>query len=137
MKYIVTISRILLGLILVVFGLNGFLRFVPTPQYPGVAGHFLGVIFKSHFYIVVFLAQILGGLFLLANRYVRLGPLLLGPGAKSCCPFFRSLPKVKIRVTIPVASSFHASSWVVICAAKYLSLQFPTILIKQRSAASV
>jgi len=68
-----------LGLIFTVFGLNGFLHFIPTPQYPGIAGQFLGAIFSSHFYIVVFLTQVVGGLLLLANRYVPLALLLLGP----------------------------------------------------------
>ena len=77
MKYI--ISRILLGLIFVVFGLNGFLHFIPTHQFQGVAGQFIGAIFTSHFYTVVFLTQIVSGLLLLANRYVPLGLLLLGP----------------------------------------------------------
>ncbi len=36
-------------------------------------------------------------------------------------------------VTIQSVIRFHAVSWVVICAAKYLNLQFPTILINQRS----
>lgn len=79
MKQIVTISRILLGLIFVVFGLNGFLHFIPTHQYPGVAGQFVGAIVKSHFYTVVFATQIVGGVLLLANRYVPLGVLFLGP----------------------------------------------------------
>jgi putative oxidoreductase len=79
MKYIVTISRILLGLIFVVFGVNGFLHFIPSPQFPGVAGPFIGAIFHSHFYVVVFLTQVVGGLLLLADRYVPLGLLFLGP----------------------------------------------------------
>jgi putative oxidoreductase len=78
-KYIVAISRILLGLIFVVFGLNGFLHFIPGAQLSGVARQFIGAIFASHFYIIVFLTQIVGGLLLLANRYVPLGLLLLGP----------------------------------------------------------
>ena len=49
MKSIVTISRILLGLIFVVFGLNGFLHFIPTHQFRGVAGQFIGAILTSHF----------------------------------------------------------------------------------------
>jgi len=49
MKHIVTISRILLGLIFVVFGLNGFLHFIPTHQFRGVAGQFIGAILTSHF----------------------------------------------------------------------------------------
>lgn len=79
MRYIFAVLRILLGLIFVIFGLNGFLHFIPNPQYPGAAGQFIGAIFTSNFYIVVFLTQVVGGLLLLANRYVPLGLLLLGP----------------------------------------------------------
>jgi len=79
MKYIITISRILLGLIFVVFGLNGVLHFIPTPPPPGVAGQFTGAVFSSHFSAIVFGTQIVGGLLMLANRYVPLGLLLLGP----------------------------------------------------------
>ena len=79
MEKVTTVARILLGLLFLVLGLNGFLHFIPAPPPPGVAGQFLGAIFASHFYVVVFLTQILGGLLLLANRYVPLGLLLLGP----------------------------------------------------------
>jgi hypothetical protein len=34
---------------------------------------------------------------------------------------------------MPSIASIHESSWVVICAAKYLNLQFPTNLINPRS----
>jgi hypothetical protein len=81
------------------FGLNGFLHFIPAPQYPGIAGQFIGAIFTSHFYIVVFLTQIVGGSPFLANRYVPLALLLLGPAIVNILNFHLSmLPK-----TIPLA----------------------------------
>lgn len=79
MKHIIGFSRILLGLIFVVFGFNGVLHFIPTTQFAGVAGQLIGAIFKSHFYVVVFLTQIINGLLLLLNRYVALGLLIHGP----------------------------------------------------------
>src|SRR4051812_10474848 len=79
MRYVVIAARVILGMIFVVFGLNGFLHFIPTAGFQGAAGQFVAAIFASHFYIVVFLTQIIGGSLLLANRYVPLGLLLLGP----------------------------------------------------------
>ena len=93
MNYIVALSRILLGLIFVVFGLNGFLHFIPTAQFPGVAEQFIGAIFASHFYIVVFLTQIVGSLPLLANRYVPFGLLVLGPVLVNILSFHISCPQ--------------------------------------------
>jgi len=41
MRIVVTIARLLLGLMFVVFGLNGFLLFFPPPPHiPGNAGAF-------------------------------------------------------------------------------------------------
>lgn len=79
MKIASTISRYLLGLIFLTFGLNGFLHFIPMPPPAGVAGQFFGALFISRFYIVIFLLQILPALMLLANRYVPLALTILGP----------------------------------------------------------
>ncbi len=79
MKIAVLIARVLLGLLFLVFGLNGFLHFIPMPPPTGLAGQYMGALFVSHFLVVVFLLQIVGGALLLANRYVPLGLLLLGP----------------------------------------------------------
>jgi putative oxidoreductase len=79
MKTISTFARILLGLLFLVLGLNGFLHFIPTLWPPGPASQFMGAMFVSRFYTVVYLTQIVGGLLLLANRYVPVGLLLLGP----------------------------------------------------------
>ena len=78
MKIASTIARYLLGLIFLTFGLNGFLHFIPMPPPTGVAAQFLGALFVSRYYVVLFLLQIVGGALLLANRYVPLALTILG-----------------------------------------------------------
>jgi putative oxidoreductase len=79
MKTASQIARYLLGLILLVFGLNGFFNFLHMPGPTGVAAQFFRAIFASHFYVVIFLLQIASALLLLANRYVPLALTILGP----------------------------------------------------------
>jgi putative oxidoreductase len=79
MKVAVLIARILLGLIFVVFGLNAFLHFLPSPPPPGAAGQFAGLLFTTHYYVVVFALQFIGGVLLLVGRYIPLGLVILGP----------------------------------------------------------
>ena len=78
MKTVSTIARYLLGLIFLTFGLNGFFHFIPLPPPTGIAGQFLGAIFVSQLYVVLFLLQIVPALLLLANRYVPLALTILG-----------------------------------------------------------
>jgi len=80
MKIVILIARILLGLIFVVFGLNGFLNFLSMGPMPtGLAGQFIGALFMSHYYWIVAGLQVIGGLLLLVNRFVPLALVLLGP----------------------------------------------------------
>jgi putative oxidoreductase len=79
MKIITHISRFLLGLIFLVFGLNGFLHFIPMPLPSGGAGQFLGAIFISKYLLVVSGLQVISGALLLINRYVPLALTILGP----------------------------------------------------------
>jgi putative oxidoreductase len=80
MKIAALISRILLGLIFVVFGLNGFLYFLPMGPMPsGTAGQFIGALVQSHYQLVVAGLQVVGGALLLVNRYVPLALVILGP----------------------------------------------------------
>ena len=80
MKIVVVIARLLLGLISVVFGLNGFLNFLSMgPPPTGLAGQFLGALFVSHYYWVIAALQVVGGALLLVNQFVPLALVLLGP----------------------------------------------------------
>ncbi len=79
MRIVSLIARYLLGLEFLVFGLNGFFHFIHLPAMPGLPGQFMGAVFASHFYVVVFALQAISGLLLLIGRYVPLALVLLGP----------------------------------------------------------
>ena len=81
MKYVIVIVRVLLGLLFLVFGLNGFLHFMgPMPEMQGQAGAFITALVSSGYIYVIALLQVLGGLcLLLGARFVPLGLTLLGP----------------------------------------------------------
>jgi putative oxidoreductase len=80
MKIVALISRILLGLTFMVFGVNGFLHFLPQPPLPaGLASQYLTAIALSHYVLVPFAVQLIGGILLLVNRYVALALTILGP----------------------------------------------------------
>ena len=80
MKIVTLIARLLLGLIFVVLGLNGFLNFLSMGPMPsGLAGQFIGALVLSHYFWVVAALQVAGGALLLVNRFVPLALVLLGP----------------------------------------------------------
>lgn len=81
MKYVIVIVRVLLGLLFVVFGSNGFFHFMgPMPEMQGQAGAFITALASSGYLYVIALLQVLGGLcLLLGARFVPLGLTLLGP----------------------------------------------------------
>ena len=80
MRIVVIIARVLLGLIFFVFGLNGFLDFIPKGPMPtGLAGEYIGVLIKSHYIWLVAACQVIGGALLLLNRYVTLALVILAP----------------------------------------------------------
>jgi uncharacterized membrane protein YphA (DoxX/SURF4 family) len=79
MKIASTIARYLLGLMFFVFGLNGFFHFIPGQAPPGPALEFFTAITATHYWVVIFGCQVIGGLLLLINRYVPLALCILGP----------------------------------------------------------
>jgi uncharacterized membrane protein YphA (DoxX/SURF4 family) len=77
---IFTIIRWLLGLSLIVFGLNKFLGFASVPPPAGEAAiTFLTTMFTTYLYVLVGGTQIVGGIMLLVNRTAFVGFLLLTP----------------------------------------------------------
>ena len=79
MKIVSTIAPYLAGVIFLVFGLNGFLNFIPMPPPGGIAGQFMGALYVSHYLWVIFAFQVVAAILLLANRYVPLAVAVLAP----------------------------------------------------------
>ena len=81
MKTAIVISRFILGLGFVVFGLNILHPFLPQPPIPdgSLLARFMGVMGPTHWMALVGLFQVFGGVFVLLGRTAPLGLTLLGP----------------------------------------------------------
>lgn len=79
MKIAATISRYILGILFTVFGLNGFLHFLPAGTMPTLATQYVTLLAASHYTIPVFALQLACGILFLINRYISLALTLIGP----------------------------------------------------------
>lgn len=80
MRLAITVSRYLLGVVFLVFGLNGFLGFIPQPPPVPAAGALLGAFVESGYLMTLVKAtEVVVGALLLANRFVPLALLALLP----------------------------------------------------------
>jgi hypothetical protein len=79
MKIAVLVARILLGLIFVVFGLNGFFLFITPPEHTPVGNAFINLLVTTGFMYVEKSFEIIGGALLLLDLYLALGLAILAP----------------------------------------------------------
>ena len=80
MGKVALVARILLGLVFFVFGLNGFLQFMPMPELPPAAGELMGALGASgYFFPVLKIFETASGLMLLSGRFVPLALIFLAP----------------------------------------------------------
>jgi len=64
--------RILLGLFLIMFGLNKFLGFIEFPPIPGDGGTLMGIYMTSGFMKIIGILELLAGAALLFGKFVPL-----------------------------------------------------------------
>jgi len=77
-RFWTALPRVLLGLMFGVLGMNGFVPFIPAPPViPADAASFAGLMATTHFSYFVFGVQVLCGVLLLVNRYVKLALVML------------------------------------------------------------
>ena len=103
MKIAALIARILLGLIFVFFGLNGFLQFLTGPLPPGLAGQFIGALMQSHYVLFVSAVQVISGVLLLVNRYVPLALVLAAAEIANILAFHIFMAPSQIFMALVVA----------------------------------
>ena len=106
-RHFPAIARYLLGLPLLVFGLNAFLNFIPQPTtpLPADAAAFLGALVKSGYMMKLIGATHLAvGISMLSNRYVPLGLALFAPFMVNSIAFHACIE----RSGLPMAAVFLA-----------------------------
>lgn len=81
-RHVTTGIRLLMGLAFFVSGLNGLHPFLPQPSAPMSEGAmaFAGALMKTGYMMpLIFVTQLITGVFLLANRFVPLALALIAP----------------------------------------------------------
>ena len=111
MKTAVLIARILLGVIFVVFGLNGFLQFLPQPDMPQAAIAFFGGLAAGrHMLPLIFATQLVGGTLLLVGM-VPLAVVILTPVIVNIVSFHIFLAPGGLPLAIVVAALALFLAW--------------------------
>jgi len=81
-KIATSIARVLLGLVFFVFGLDGFLHFVPQPTTPppeGAMAFAMALMKSGYMFPLIKGTEFVAGALLLANVFVPLALVLLAP----------------------------------------------------------
>ncbi len=75
-----TIIRIVLGVMMLIFGFNTFLNFIPMPPMEGAAGEFMGALVKSGYIMtIIAVVEIIAGFLFLINKFVPQTLVVLFP----------------------------------------------------------
>jgi len=126
-----TAARMLFGLIFTVFGLNGFLHFIPMPPMPEAAGSLLGAFVGSGYLMALVKATEIGiGLLLLSNRFVPLALTIAAPIVLNIVLFHAALAPGGMLVPLVVLALELYLAW------SYREAFAPLLRAKHRPAVS-
>ena len=109
---IVTGARILLGLVFFVFGLNGFLHFLPQPPMSGPPADFAGAMIATG-YLFPFVkgTEVIGGALLLSGRFVPLALAILAPIVLNIVAFHAFLAPAGLAIPVVVLALEVFLAW--------------------------
>jgi len=107
-----TAARLALGAIFTVFGLNGFLHFLPQPAPSGLAAAFVGGLAASGYMFPLLKGtEVLVGLLLLGNRFVPLALTVLAPIVVNIVAFHLFLAPAGLALPIVVTALGIYLAW--------------------------
>ena len=109
-----SIARLLLGLVFTVFGLDGFLHFLPQPTTPppeGAMAFAIALMKSGYMFPLIKGTEVLAGLLLLSNRFVPLALVLLAPIIVNIVAFHAFLAPEGLGVAAPVLALELALAW--------------------------
>ncbi len=106
------VARVLLGLVFFVFGLNGFLHFLPQPPHEGVAATFIGGLAASgYFFPLLKGTEVAAGALLLANRFVPLALVVLAPVVVNIFAFHAALDPTGLGLAMVLVALEIGLAW--------------------------
>jgi uncharacterized membrane protein YphA (DoxX/SURF4 family) len=113
-RYAIATGRVLLGLLFLMTGLDGFLHFIPQPTTPvpeGAAA--LGLAFMKSGYLLQLIAatEAVGGALLVANRFVPLALVILAPVIVNIVAFHVFLAPAGLGLAIVISIVEIAVAW--------------------------
>jgi uncharacterized membrane protein YphA (DoxX/SURF4 family) len=113
-RHLPTAGRVLMGLIFFVFGLNGFLHFLPQPSTPMPEGAaaFAGALMKTgYLFPLIAGTQVIVGALLLSNRFVPLALALIAPIVVNIFGFHAFLAPSGLGVAVVVVALEVYLAW--------------------------
>ncbi|NVJ21354.1 MULTISPECIES: DoxX family membrane protein [Myxococcus] len=113
-RHLPTVARVLTGLLFFVFGLNGFLNFIPPPSEPIPEGAmaFSAALMKTGYMMSLIKGtEVLVGLLLLTNRFVPLALVLLAPVTVNIVAFHAFLAPSGMVMTFIVLALHLYLAW--------------------------
>ncbi len=112
MRIVLIVARILLGLVFLVFGLNGLLHFMPTPPEPPAAdAFFLALYGTGYMFALIFGTQAIGGALLILGAAVPFALAILAPVIVNIIAFHVFLAPAGLPLAIVVAALEALLAW--------------------------
>ena len=113
-RHFPTVARVLLGLMFAVFGLNGFLNFIPAPATPPPEGAMaFGIALMKTGYMMPLIkgTEVLVGVLLLLNRFVPLALVVLAPVVVNIVAFHAFLAPAGLGMTVVIVGLQLYLAW--------------------------